>query len=302
MNPTFLKERAESQNRRGRKGNFLFSAILCLCGSVFSAAHAQSAADVVREVNGAEARIAYSATQIVQRGGAREVARIYRSGVKRRLEWVEPSIKRGDFLLDDGQNVWLYHRADNSAIQTKSAGRARNLVPQGWKLGVPIQQNGRLVRVLTRGTGRKILVDARTSVIIGTRSGANATTLQNIRFGNIPDSKWQFVKPPSATVTRLDGTLFGNLNLARRRAPWLKVPAQMPANFRLESAVVGQREAWLRYTNGQKRFSIFEQKADAGEIGPRAVDGGWFWKRDNLRFLVTGAPASAIASMASSLK
>lgn len=284
----------------GRRG-IVFFALLAFW-RVGGESKAQNADDLLRAVRSAEAKIQFSATQVVQHGGSREVARIYRSGPKRRLEWVEPSVKRGDLLVDDGQKVWLYHSADKSAIQTNSAGRMLGPTGTDWKVGPPIKQDGRLVRVLTRDNGRQITIDATTKAILRFQNAGGTTSLQNVKFGAVPDAKFQFSPPAGVKVTQLNGTLYASLAAAKRRSDWFYAPTAIPAGYTLESVIVGPSEVWLRYTNGTKRFSIFQQKADGVDVDPQKVDGGWFWKRNGLRFLATGAPAGSIPALASSLK
>ena len=117
---------------QGRKG------ALCLFASlVFSApAWAQDAPTLLRQMQNAEKTVSYQATQIVTRQGERQVAKIWRDGPKRRIEWLAPSVRQGDILVDDGSNVWLYHRAENTVTQTKSRERlpgARN-ASGPWKV------------------------------------------------------------------------------------------------------------------------------------------------------------------------
>ncbi|PQV64864.1 hypothetical protein B1R32_103131 [Abditibacterium utsteinense] len=277
---------------------FIFPALI-FCGAFASAAKAQSADEILRAVRQNEAKIQYSATQIVQSGAVREVATLYRSGLKRRLEWSAPSVKAGDILIDDGQIVTLYHRADKTAIQTRSFRRVPGFAAGNWKAGAPTPQNGRLVRVLSRGKGRKISVDTKANVILRTENGRSITALQNIKFSPVSDAKFEFAKPAGVALTRINGRLVNDLNAARRLTTWVQPPSQLPSGYVFESAVAGKDEIWLRYTNGQKRFSIFEQKtSDSSPIAPQKVDGGWFWRKSGLRFLVTGAPEGAIDALA----
>ncbi len=277
--------------------SWLFSALI-FCGVFAPIAHSQSAEDVLRAVRNGEVKAQYSATQIVQRGGSREVATLFRSGLKRRIEWSAPDVKAGDILVDDGQTVTLYHRADNSAIQTRSFRKAPSIAPNGWKVGAPISQNGRTVRVLSRGKGRKISVDAKTNIVLQTENGGGVTSLQNIKFGPVAEAKFQFEKPAGVLITRVNGRLVNDLATARRLTTWVKPPIQLPSGYVFESAIAAPNEIWLRYTNGQKRFSIFQQKTeDATEIAPQKVSGGWFWRKSGLRFLATGAPESAIDAL-----
>ena len=263
---------------------------------------AQSADDLLRAVRAAESKIQYSATQVVERGGSREVARLFRSGPKRRIEWLEPSVKRGDLLVDDGQKVWLYHRDEKTAIRTNSSSRNPGGLGSDWKLGPAVRQNGRTVRVLTRDKGRQLTIDAATKAILRSQSPVSTTTLQNVRFGAIPAAKFQFSPPAGVKTTELNGTLYAGLNAAKRQADWFYAPTVVPAGYTLESVIVGPAEVWLRYTNGKQRFSIFQQKAEGADVKPTKVDGGWFWKSKGLRFLATGAPAGAIDALAASMK
>ena len=171
----------------------------------------------------------------------RETATVWQRGEKVRFEWSAPARKRGDLLVDDGKLVSLFHRAENSVIQTNSRRRPLNL------------------------------------------------ELQNERSVTVPDSKFEFSPPRGAKVLRIDGTLYGTLAAARRVANWFKIPQNVPANFEFENAIVGENRVWLRYSDGKTMFSLFQQKAEAGEIAPQKVRGGWFWRRDGIRFLLTGA-------------
>ncbi len=268
-----------------------------------SPAHAQSAEEILQAVRRAEMKAEYSATQFVQSGDTREVAKIYRDGLKRRLEWLQPSVKNGDVLVDDGQNVSIYHRAENTLTQTQSPRRAPAFSSSGWKVGAPTRQDGRLVRVLRHSNGRELTVDEQTKVIIRNENGRSVTALQNVEFGAVPAAKFAFSPPPGVKTTRLNGKLLTDLNVARRQASWIKAPSQLPAGYKFESAVVGQSEVWLRYSNGQKRFSIFEQKTtEADLLPPKKVGGGWFWKQNGVRYLATDVPDDAVKSLASSLK
>jgi outer membrane lipoprotein-sorting protein len=264
--------------------------------------HAQSAEEILQAVRRAESNASYSATQFVQRGTSREVAKIFRNGVKRRIEWLQPSVKNGDVLVDDGQTVSLYHRAEKTVTRAPSSRPALPFTAQGWKVGAPTRQDGRLVRILNRGNGREITVDEETKVIVRTVNGRSVTALQNIDFGPVPASKFTFAPPAGAKVTQSDGRIFADLNAAQRAAAWLKAPSQLPTNYTFESAIVGEDEVWLRYANNQKRFSIFQQKTSEADLAPRKVDGSWFWKRNGIRFLATDVPEDMVQALSSSMK
>ena len=303
MNLKFLNSGADARQNRSGSGLRGLGASVLVCGmAIYTYAQAQNAEEILRAVRASEAKIAYSATQIVGRGDAREVAKIYRSGAKRRLEWLEPSVKRGDILVDDGEKVTLFHRSDNAALQTQSGRPLAGLSAGNWQIGVPYRENGRLVRVLSRSNGRKLSIDVQTKAILRVENGRGFTALQNVDYGAVPASKFQIALPAGVKLTQINGQLLGDLNIAKRRANWFKAPTKLPRGYAFESAIVGPSEVWLRYSNGQKRFSLFQQKTDEGNLEPKKVAGGFFWKRDGIRFLASDAPESAISELASSLK
>ncbi len=307
--PDFLATQHRSLAGIGRLKGLSMPLTLVFCAftaSVFQApsanaqnANSQSAEEILRAVLVSEAKIQFSATQIVQRGATREVAKLYRSGFKRRLEWSAPGVKAGDILVDDGQNVTLYHRADKTAIQTLSFRRASVPVNGDWKVSAPATENGRLVRVLSRANGRKISVDTKTNAVLRMENARTVTTLQNPQFEPVSEAKFRFAVPSGVTVTRINGRLVNDLATARRLVTWVQPPAQLPSGYVFESAIAGENEIWLRYSNGQKRFSIFQQPtSDAGKLAPQKVSGGYFWRSDGLRFLLTGAPEGTVGLLA----
>ncbi len=296
MNPQFpdlqVKPLGRIQRRKG-----IFFAPLLFCGLLSGQAKAQTAAEILSAVRSSENKIQLRATQIVERGGTREVAQIYRSGLKRRLEWSAPSVKAGDILIDDGETVTLFHRADKTAFQTQSAQRAP-VAAGDWKVGAVAQQNGRAVRVLRRGKGRELTIDAKTNLIVRSKGMGGVMTLQNVEFGAVSPAKFVFSAPAGVKITRSDGRLFADLGAAKRFASWLQPPTQLPAGYAFESSIAGKDEVWLRYSNGKKRFSLFQQKTDDADLAPQKVDGGWFWRKNGARFVVTGAPEGAITTLA----
>lgn len=296
MNPQFpdLSPNSLSRTQR-RKG--LFFAPLLFCGLLGGPAHAQTAAEILSAVRSSESKIQLRATQVVEHGGAREVALLYRSGLKRRLEWSAPSVKAGDILIDDGETVTIFHRADKTAFQTQSPLRAPIAAAGDWKIGAPIQQNGRTVRVLSRGKSRELTIDAKTNLILRSKGSGGVTTLQNIEFGEISPARFVFSAPANVKITRTDGRLFADLGAAKRFSSWLQTPAQLPGGYAFESAVAGKNEVWLRYSNGKKRFSLFQQKTSDPDLAPQKVAGGWFWRKNGARFVVTGAPDEAISAL-----
>jgi hypothetical protein len=126
--------------------------------------------------------------------------------------------------------------------------------------------------------------------------------LKDVKSVNIPDSKFEFVPPKGAKILKIDGTLYGSLPAAKRAADWFKTPENVPVGYSFENAIVGSDKVWQRFSDGKKMFSLFQQKADAGEVAPQKMAGGWFWKKNGIRFLLTGAPDSATSAIAGSLK
>ncbi|HVF85350.1 MAG TPA: hypothetical protein VM821_05180, partial [Abditibacteriaceae bacterium] len=88
------------------------------------------AARVITQMANAESNANYTAVQTIARRNSTPIrVRIWRLGRKRRLEYLAPNLNRGDVLVDDGRNTWLYHRAENAAVQTRSpAPRYGNIV------------------------------------------------------------------------------------------------------------------------------------------------------------------------------
>ena len=292
---------AETQRHRGeRKGKVLpfvflglFSVPLCLCGE---SARAQDATTLLSQMKSVEATVAYSAIQTGMGG----TARVYRSGRKRRLEWLAPNVKRGDVLVDDGTHVFLYHRAERSATKTDSRGRAPNFSPAGSVS--PTTFAGRRAYLVPVSGRRTLVIDAQTKALLAVRGASGGYALSNIRFGSVSASRFQFVASQGVALTAFDGSLYANVNAAKRAARWLKTPSQLPSGWHFESAIVGQSSAWLRYSNGQNRFSLFEQPTTDGYLPPGPVSGGTFWRKDGVRFLATGISGSALDELTQALK
>ena len=281
----------------------VFSAFLLGALVLHSApARAQSsanAATLIAQMQAAEKTAQYSGTLFIVRNGQRETARVYRSGNKRRWEWQTPALKKGDLLVDNGANLYLYHASENSVTQTGSTPRLPNL-GSGWKI-VPQNQDETLTYVLTRGA-QKLTIDRKHKILLKFENGGSVYALQNVKFGAQAASKFGFKTPAGARVTRSQGKLFVDVSSARASVNWLKAPAQLPAGYTLESAIAAPNEVWLRYTNGKRRFSLFEQKAEAGNVQLTKVDGGFFWKSGGVRYLASGVTKGTAGSLASSLK
>ena len=255
-----------------------------------------AAATLIAQMQTAEKTAQYSATLFIARDGRRETAHVYRSGLKRRWEWTAPALKAGDVLVDNGANLYLYHASEKSVTVTGTTPRLANL-GDGWKVAKGSDGNF----VLSRGA-QQLTLDGQRRVLLRFQIGGSVYALQNIKFGPQPASKFSFQTPANAKVVRSQGKLFVDVASARAAAPWLKAPAQLPAGYALESAIAAPDEVWLRYTNGKRRFSMFEQKAEAGIVALRKVKGGWFWKNGGVRYLVSGAPEGDVKSLAASLK
>ena len=154
---------------------------------------------------------------------------------------------------------------------------------------------------MTRGA-EKLTIDKARKILLRFENGASIYALQNVKFGAQPASKFNFQTPAGAKIVRSQGKLFGDVAAARASVNWLKAPTQVPAGFALESAIAAPSEVWLRYSNGKTRFSLFEQKSDAGKVSPTKVDGGYFWKTGGIRYLASGVSESTAKSLAASLK
>lgn len=259
-------------------------------------ARAQDAASLIGQMQAAEAKAQYSGTLFIARDGRRETARVYRDGAKRRWEWSTPAFKNGDLLVDDGSNLYLYHRSENSVTQTRSTPLLPDL-GNGWKVAKAADGN----YLLSRGD-QKITLDGKRKILLRFQNGDATYALQNMKFADVPAAKFNFQTPKGANVTRSQGKLFVELSSARAYASWLKSPTRLPAGYALESAIAAPDEVWLRYTDGKRRFSLFEQRAEAGSVEPTKVEGGWFWKREGIRYLASGAPEGAVKTLAASLK
>ena len=274
---------------------FLLGAFTLAATVATPPAHAQDAATLIQQMRAAEAKTQYRGTLFIVRGGQRETANVWRDGNKRRWEWSAPDLKKGDVLIDNGANLTLYHRSENSVTQTQSTSILPNL-GGGWNLS---KSGGDFV--LTRGK-QKLTIDGARKILLRFENNGAVYALQNLKFGAQPASKFSFATPANAKVTRSDGKLFADVAAARASVNWLKAPTQLPAGFALESAIAAPDEVWLRYSNGKSRFSLFEQKSDAKTVALTKVDGGYFWKTGGVRFLASGVSAGTAKSLAGSLK
>ena len=281
--------------------SLVLSAFLLGAPTVFMLpARAQDAATLINQMQNAEKTAQYTGTLFIVRDGRRETARVWRNGLKRRWEWTAPAFKAGDVLVDNGTNLYLYHASEKSVTQTGTTPRLASL-GTGWKVLSQQEQRLSKVDVLTRGA-QKLIIDRKHKILLRFQNGGTVYALQNVKFGPVAASKFNFQTPAGARVVRSNGKLFVDVASARAAAPWLKAPAQLPAGYALESAIAAPGEVWLRYTNGKRRFSMFEQRAEAGNVDLTQVEGGYFWKSGGVRYLVSGASEGTVKSLAASLK
>lgn len=302
------------------------AAILPLLGSAISATAevTPTAETLLRGMTNAEKTLSYSGTFVVSRPGTpTKTIQMWRSGEKRRLEWVSPPVSRGDLLVDDGQSVWHYFQKDNTAVQTRGATEidwqrlSQNMIAKvegssnvagraAWIVEF-VPKNGKMPEV-------KVWIDQKTMARLRVERGNSATksimALQKVNFGAVPASRFQWSPPASAVITRTNGTLYNDWAQANRAASWLSSPANVPAGYAFESAVVdaagnaGKGEAWLRYANGLNRFSVFQQRTDDNRPFPaqKTKSGGWFVQKGGNRYVVLGLADSKAKSVAESLK
>jgi outer membrane lipoprotein-sorting protein len=302
-----------------RKTFFSFSVLSTLCAYSLVAVAAPKSPDadeLLRAMAKAEAKAEfYGMMTTNRRGEPGETVRVWRDGAKRRLEWVSPPVRRGDVLVDDGNNVWLYHRDENTAVQTKSMGRERMTFNGNAKTVGSSDIAGRSAWIVELGKNanrRRFWIDQATKTRlrverIDAKGQAEATALQNVDFGPVEKSRFTWTPPAGTSVTRTSGRLFASLSGAQKSASWLQYPRVLPSGFSFESAVVnGEKgEAWLRYTNGTRRFSIFQQRAQNASTqkeAPRRVDRGWYLRNRGSRILGVGIPTDTAQDVIRSVR
>jgi negative regulator of sigma E activity len=304
-----------------RKTSSGFSALMALCAfsqAANAAPKVPAANDLLRAMSQAEQKAEFYGVMVTnRRGEPGETVRIWRDGAKRRLEWLSPPVRRGDVLVDDGQNVWLYHRNENAAVQTKSLRRERMSFSGEAKTVGSGQVAGRRAWIVELGrrdgrNKRRIWIDAATKVRlraerVDEKGRVEATALQSVDFGSVEKSRFSWSAPAGTKVTRTSGRLFVSLPGAKKAAGWLQYPRVLPTGFSFESAVVdGEKgEAWLRYTDGARRFSIFQQRArhaSTQNSAPRAVDGAWYRQSAGSRLLGVGLPGDTAQTVMRSVR
>lgn len=265
--------------------------------------------DLLRASLQAEHKTSYSATETTTRSeGPTVIAHVQRKGDKRRLEYSAPVIMRGDVWVDDGTTVWRYHASERSAVRTKAAPREGATDWQRMRGRFDIQNKGAtniqgrkawLIQFVSRQSKRvtrKLWIDDSKKIRLRTErydAGGKRTetwALSNLKFGGVPDSAFRYSPPGGSSITNA-GTLYVRLGQAKRGASWLRAPQKLPPGYAFESVVVdsAKKEAWLRYTSGTKRFSIFQQQASIAKTTPLTKAGsGWYWQTSRDRFLIAG--------------
>ncbi len=283
---------------------------------------APNAADLLRSMVGAQKNLNYSGTMQITRPAAPPmIIKVWRSGDKKRLEWMAPPVMRGDVLADDGQSVWQYHRAENSAVQTRGTAEI-DWNRLGRSMAASLSGGGNIagraawiVELTPRGKAQpawKVWIDQKNFArlrVEHTGLAGQTMTLQKVVFAPIADNQFQWSPPAGANITRTNGTLFNERGAAQRAANWLQIPGFVPRGYNFESAVVdpngagGKGEAWLRYANGINRFSIFQQRTgDSVAVPARRAGGGWFVQQNGSRYLVLGLSDAQTQKIAVSLK
>lgn len=301
----------------------LKGAVVAFLTASFFITQAQAAPrgeELLRDAMKAQRTVSYVATETTTRIGAPTmIARVQKSGDKRRLEYSAPAIMRGDLLLDDGANLWRYHRAEKSAIKTKTATRQKEPSQNALRLlavSAPARSTlvGRkawLVTVSTRNKKRvlhKIWIDEKTKARLRMERFDNrgqrveTVALSNIKFGAVPTSAFRWTTPAGARLTNA-GTLYQQLGQAQRSTRWLQAPSKLPKGYVFENAVVNSSDAWLRYSNGVRRFSIFQQRTkDARSTPFKRAGSAWYWQKSGNRFLIAGLPEAQAKLIANSVR
>lgn len=299
---------------------FSFSLTCLFFAFAISAHAAPSGEDLLRAMMQTDKTASYSATETTTRAvGATTVARLQKSGGKKRLEYSQPAVMRGDVLLDDGKNLWRYHRAESSAVKTKtSRAAAPDWDAMRGRFSASVQGkaklNGRAAWVVVvspkKGVAHKtkIWIDDQTKIRLrlqrfdGKGKTLETIALSDLKFKAIPGNAFHWTPPKGTQVTHA-GTLYDRLEIARRNAGWIAAPTQIPVGYAFESVVVNTSDAWLRYSNGTRRFSIFQQRvAQSGNTSLKRAGSGWFLQKGKNRFLIVGLSKAQAQSVAQSVR
>lgn len=288
--------------------------------SLLAGAATPSGISLLQQMSKAAQTVSYSANQTTWRKNSPAlITRIWDNGKKQRMEYLTPPINKGDIQVDDGTHIWRYHRSENGVVQTPSSSK-HTFDPAKFSQSYTVKLLGsstiagrpaEIIGITAKGSSkylRKYWIDKSTHLRLraeyydtnGQRT--ETTQLSSVHFGSIPASRFVW-KTPSGAKVNYAGELYSHLNRALRQASWLRVPRWLPAGYAFESAVVNKQnnETWLRYSNGSRRFSIFEQRtSDKKSTSLQKVDGGWFWTKDGMRYLIAGLGTADAKKLASS--
>lgn len=285
-------------------------------------AHAAPSGDeLLRAMRSSQERVAYTATETTVRSGAPTVvARVQSSGGKRRIEYLAPAIMKGDLLIDDGQTLWRYHRAEKSAVKTRTPAKSDAPQPAAKRGHFAVSNQGRstfagrkawVVALTSRSSQRvvrKIWIDEWTKIRLRSQGFDSngkvqeTTSLTNLKFGSVPASAFRW-SPPSGTKISNAGTLYMRLSQAQRKADWVRAPTKLPRGYAFESVVVNTDDAWMRYSNGVRRFSIFQKRtADMSSKSLSPAGSGWYWQKGGSRFVLAGLPKTQAQQVATSVR
>jgi len=282
-----------------------------VCQTFTALAATPSGMTILLQMEHASETVSYSARQTTWRKRTPVViTNIWDGGIKKRVEYLAPPVNKGDIQVDDGTHVRRYHRSEHGVVQTPSTrrkplrntdfsqhytvrllGTATVSGRKTWIIGIVPHGSSKYVRKFWVDQYTHIRLRAELFDVSGQRT--EATQLSHLHFGAIPAGKFNWKEPAGAKVNYA-GELYSHIRRAQEQVTWLRVPYWLPAGYAFESVVINKsnNEAWLRYTNGSHRFSIFEQRTkDTSNTKPQQVSGGWFWKRSGMRFLIAGLDA-----------
>jgi negative regulator of sigma E activity len=296
--------------------------ILSLIGvavlSLTAVAATPSAVSLLQQMGKAGQTVSYSARQTTwQLSTPAVVTHIWDNGKKQRVEYLAPPVNKGDIQLDDGVHIWRYHHSENGVVQTPSTthhafssakfnqkytvkllGSASIASRRAWIIAIAAKGSSKYLRKYWIDKSTHLRLRAEYYDANGKRT--ETTQLSSIHFGSIPASRFVWKTPKGATVNYA-GELYSHLRRAQQQASWLRVPRWLPAGYGFESAVVNKtnNESWLRYSNGSRRFSIFEQRTkDKKSTSLQKVGGGWFWATGEMRYLIAGLDATDARKLA----
>ena len=303
----------------GRAIPFVAVALLSLSGATRALADPDGSWLLRRMAQSEESVSYWGSITISGRAQASATIRLWRKGNLRRLEYIDPPIRRGDLVVADGHAVYTYHRAENAAVQTRvgggrinwprlrsqfairTLGQERMAGRPAWIVGMFALNDGRLLR--------KVWIDegyyARLRVVRFGRQGGvlEDLTTTEIHFVPVDDNRFVWQAPPGARVQISTGINYATLAGARQAAPWMQFPHNPPEGYAFESAVIGGGNSWLRYSNGVTRFSLFQEQAAGEPDAPVQAHGeARFWKRAGCRFLLVGLPAEQVDVVIASIR